>query len=125
MSEFKPGDVLHFRDNDTTYVVNTKGYLYQSRTKAGYGPPQQRVWELNSGGPVTVNGEPYDPPVDLDALPVGSVVKDAAGDTMAKSGDGWLILVGVGAPRVRPGRNPATLFPSNAIEQPVTVVFKP
>jgi len=87
---YSPGDVLHFRDNDTTYVVNTKGYLYQSRTKAGCGLPRQRVLELN--GPMTVNGEPYDPPNPLDEAATGALAhSDTTDRTYVRLPDGWVL----------------------------------
>jgi hypothetical protein len=123
MSEFQPGDVLYLESAHTTYVINTKGYAYESATPAGFGNPVFRVLESYHGR-LLVNDKLYAPKVDLDALPIGSVIKDATGDTMAKAADGWLLLAcDDGMPRA--GRRRAVIFDSGAVEQPVTVVFKP
>jgi hypothetical protein len=124
MSEFQPGDVLYLEDAKVTYVISAKGYAYESATRAGYGIPVSRVLDRYNGA-LLVNDALHTLRVDLDALPVGSVIKDDAGDTLAKAADGWLLLASEDSLPRSGGRRRAIIFSSSGIEQPVTVVFKP
>jgi hypothetical protein len=125
MSTFEPCDVLHFEDANATYVVSRGGHLYSSRTESGFGKAWRNV-QRNMGDPDTVNGVKYVPPVDVAALPVGSVVLDGNGDLMAKATEGWLLLGAPGAAETaRAIRGSAHLFTAENLRGSIKVVFQP